>query len=238
VFRVKKSKIAYQIQPPGTSWGIVMVLSKRFKYFLIAGGMSFLFLASLHAESIDKRINHPIVDNIHERNADGSSLKADQVLITPDQFLDAVQRGSFEIVKIALVQGMDINVQNETAESALHLVKDVALAKYLIARGANVNLPDRQFGMTPLFFQEVAVARLLVAAGASVNAVSRKGNTPIIWYAYSNYLEGIKYLVSAGADINAVNHDGKTVLDVAEGFGGPEVIEYLRSVGAEKRYGK
>jgi len=129
-----------------------MVLSKRFKYFLIAGGMSFLFLASLHAESIDKRINHPIVDNIHERNADGSSLKADQVLITPDQFLDAVQRGSFEIVKIALVQGMDINVQNETAESALHLVKDVALAKYLIARGAKVNLPDRQFGMTPLFF--------------------------------------------------------------------------------------
>ena len=133
---------------------------------------------------------------------------------------------------------MDVNVQNETGESALHLVKDVALAKYLIERGANVNLPDRQFRMTPLFSQEAAVARLLVAAGADVNAVSHQGNTPIIWYAYSNYLEGIKYLVSAGADINAVNHDGKTVLDVAEDFSDPELVEYLHSVGAEKRHSK
>ena len=76
---------------------------------------------------------------------------------------------------------MDVNVQNETGESALHLLKDITLAKYLIARGANVNLPDGQSGMTPLFFQEVAVARLLIAAGANVNCLTHAadGSDPI-----------------------------------------------------------
>jgi uncharacterized protein len=80
--------------------------------------------------------------------------------------------------------------------------------------------------------------RLLVAAGANVNAQSDQGNTPIIWFAYSSYLEGIRYLVSVGAKIDAVNHDRKTVLDVAENFSSSGLIEYLCSIASTKRHKK
>ena len=206
---------------------IIMGLSKRFRLTLIAIGMVFLCSTSLHA--------HPPGDKAISGSASGFFEKGHRVSITPDQFLDAVRNGSLAIVKAALSQGMNINTQNDAGESALHLVRDIALAKYLIARGADVNLPDKEFGMTPIFFQELPITRLLVASGADVNARSHRGNTPMIWFAYSNYLEGVQYLVSAGADIHTVNHDGKTVWDVARHFGSPELIEYLRSIGAEKK---
>ncbi|MBN1547106.1 MAG: ankyrin repeat domain-containing protein [Syntrophaceae bacterium] len=176
----------------------------------------------------------PVVQKAHADNLSDSSIKTREAMVTTEQFLDAVRNGSFEEVKAALAQGIDINVQNEFGESALHLVKKASLAQYLIEHGAAVNLTESQYGMTPIFFQEVPIARLLVAAGANVNARSNKGNTPLIWFAYSNYLEGIKYLISVGADLQAANADGKTALDVAEGFAEPELVEYLRTHGAKK----
>ncbi|MFO7568238.1 MAG: ankyrin repeat domain-containing protein [Smithellaceae bacterium] len=165
----------------------------------------------------------------------GSKDRAHQDMITPDQFLAAARNGSLQKVKAALAQGIDINVQNEIGESALHLAKGTALVKFLITQGANVNLPDKQAGMTPLFFQDVPVARLLIAAGADVNARSHDGNTPLHWFAYSNYLEGVQYLVSVGADIHAVNKDGRTALDIARRFGNRVLVNYLRSIDVEKR---
>ncbi len=217
---------------------ITIMLSKILMICLITACIIFLCSASLQADNSNAEIIHLSGDKLLVDNASGLSSKVDKALITPDEFLDAVRSGDLEKVKTVLAQGIDINVHNEVGEFALHLVKDVTLAKYLISHGADVNLHDKQFGMTPLFFQEVPVAKLLVAAGANVNAQSDKGNTPMIWFAYSNYLEGIRYLVSVGADIQVVNHDGKTILDVAEDFGSPELVEYLHSIGATTRYKK
>jgi ankyrin repeat protein len=230
-----KSVTGSQIHISGLE-GTIMELSKLFRLILIAIGMVFLCSTSLCADHPDAGINHPSGDKAISGSASGFIEKGNKVSITPDQFLDAVRNGSLAVVKAALSQGMNINSQNEAGESALHLVGDIALAEYLIARGADVNLPDKEFGMTPIFFQEVPITRLLVATGADVNARSHQGNTPVIWFAYSNYLEGIRYLVSAGADIHAVNQDGKTVWDVASHFGSPELIEYLRSIGAQKKF--
>jgi ankyrin repeat protein len=184
-----------------------------------------LFSSPLSAQAADDSRSRP----------SGSKDRAHQEVITPDQFLAAARNGSIQKVQVALAQGIDINVQNEIGESALHLAKGTALVKFLIKHGANVNLPDKQAGMTPLFFQDVPAARLIIAAGADVNARSHDGNTPLHWFAYSNYLEGVQYLVSAGADIHAVNKDGKTALDVARRFGNRALVDYLRSIDVEKK---
>ena len=211
-----------------------MILYRIIGFVLLAAGIIFPVLSSAQAEDIDSRANNPAAPKVLGGSADASTLAAGSALITPGQFLEAVQNGSLDKVKDCLARGVDINVRNENGESALHLVRDAALAEFLISRGADVNLSDRQFGMTPLFVQEVPIARLLVEAGANLNARSRTGNTPIIWFAYSNYLEGIKYLLSVNADLHAMNNDGRTVLDVAEDFGSPELVRYLRAAGAKK----
>ena len=150
------------------------------------------------------------------------------------EFLDAVRDGDFKAVQAGLRAGVNVNVQNEFGESALHLVRDPRLASFLIENGADVHLREEESGMTPLFIQERPVADILVKAGADVNARSYKRNTPFLWYTYSGYRDGLEFLISAGADIQARNTDGQTALDIADAFGTKELIEFLEGAGVRR----
>ncbi len=150
------------------------------------------------------------------------------------RFLASARSGDFQTVREGLKSGVDVNVQNEFGESALHVVRDPQVARFLVENGADVNLREREFGMTPLFFQESPVAEILVRAGADINARSRKGNTPFLWYAYNGYLPGLQFLIESGADIQARNSDGQTALDIADVFGGHDLIEFLEAAGVKR----
>ena len=84
--------------------------------------------------------------------------------------------------------------------------------------------------MSPIYFKGGEALRVLVEAGADVHARSEKGNTPLIFHAYSNNIEGIKYFISKGADVHAVNEDGQTALDIAEAFHLPDLVKFLKSL--------
>lgn len=200
-------------------------------YTVCLAAAGFLLLVASLSPAQDKIVKSS-GETIPDLCADGAGPE----LTLSDEFLAAAQSGSLKKVKAALEDGIDVNAQNASGQSAPHLVADPATAAYLIERGADVHLQEKDFGMTPLFFQEVPIARLLVAAGADVNARSFNGNTPLIWFAYGNYLEGVQYLVSVGADTAALNRDGQTALDVAERFGNREVADYLLSLGLGRKH--
>ena len=103
-----------------------------------------------------------------------------------------------------------MNARTETGQTVLHFVQDPRLAKFLIENGADVNARDYDFEMTPIYFHKVAIAKLLHKAGADVNARAKKGITPLMWYTYSNYVDGLKFLIANGAQINIVNGEGST----------------------------
>ena len=170
---------------------------------------------------------------IYETHREGGSVPAipGPPLGARQQFLDAVRKGSLDNVKTWLAQGMDINARNESGEGALHVVRDPKVAVFLIQNGIDLEMRDDTLGMTPLFHHEIGIAKVLIDAGADVNARSHRGNTPLMWYAYSGYLEGIRYLAKRGADINARNYDGQTALDIAERFASQDVSNFLRSAG-------
>lgn len=150
-------------------------------------------------------------------------------------FLEAVQEGRLDEVREYLDGGVDVNTRNSLGEGALHLVRDTKIAALLIEGGADLEMRDAQTGMTPLFFQDGEIMRLLIKAGANVDARSDHGNTPLMWYAYSGYKEGITLLLHHGADIEARNADGQTALDIAERFADPEVSAFLLSAGAARK---
>jgi ankyrin repeat protein len=61
-------------------------------------------------------------------------------------------------------------------------------------------------------YKDVDLSKILVEAGPDIHLRSNKGNTPLIWYSYSGYLEGIQYLVSLGAVVNAKNQMVKPLI--------------------------
>jgi ankyrin repeat protein len=150
-----------------------------------------------------------------------------------NQLLMAAQENDTRKMKLALKNGADVNVRTESGQTVLHFVQDEQLAKLLIEKGANVNLKEYDFEMTPIFFHDVAIAKILYKAGADINIKAKKGITPLMWYGYNNYPDGVRFLIANGAHINLVNGEDSTALDIAIRFEYAELVEYLRSVGAK-----
>jgi len=148
------------------------------------------------------------------------------------KMFDALYADDLEVVQALLEKGIDINGKNKTGESLLHAAHDKAIVRMLISKGADVNAVDDD-NMTPIFTKDVDLSKILVEAGADINHRSNRGNTPLIFYSYSAYTEGIQYLVSLGASVNAINLDGKSAYDIAEHSGHFKLLEYLKSIGAK-----
>lgn len=164
-----------------------------------------------------------------------ASIKEDFVAMDTKRFFDSLYRNNIQNLKKILDKGsVDVNSQNDTGHTALHIAMDEAIIQLLISKGADVNARDAQ-GITPIFNKGVELTKTLVNAGADISLQSSKGNTALMWYAYSGYLDGIKYLVSQGADIRVKNKDNQTALDIAETFGHFKVVKYLESLRIKNR---
>ncbi|MDD3846907.1 MAG: ankyrin repeat domain-containing protein [Syntrophorhabdaceae bacterium] len=144
----------------------------------------------------------------------------------------ALYANNMETVRQQLEKGVNVNAKNDVGETPLHITQNKAIVKMLLLKGADVNSVDAN-NMTPIFNKEVEISKILVEAGADIHVKSKKGNTPLIWYSYSGYIEGIQYLVSIGASLNTTNSDGHTAYDIAETFGHRKLLAYLKSIGAK-----
>ena len=148
------------------------------------------------------------------------------------KFFNAVYRNNLDGVRRQLDNGVDVNAQNAVQQTALHVTQDPKMVRLLLSRGADVNARN-DMGLTPMFTKELPLTRMLVEAGADIHATSDKGNSIVMWYTYSGYLEGVKYFIGQGVDVNHVNEDGQSAYDIAEAFARFELLEYLKSVGAK-----
>ena len=159
-----------------------------------------------------------------------ASMKENFAALDTQMFFDSLYSNNIQNLKEILDKGnVDVNSQNDTGLTALHIAMDEQVIQLLISKGADVNARDTQ-GRTPIFYKGVPLLKILVNAGADINLQSNKGNTALIRFAYFGYFDGIKYLVSQGADIKVKNTDNHTALDIAEKFGHLKVVEYLESI--------
>lgn len=155
-------------------------------------------------------------------------------------FINAVQEGNAEAVKLFLDAGMspDAEEDGRTAliEAARRGHSDLALT--LIDAGADVNAKD-SYGVSALMFATITgseeVITKLLEKNADVNARDQDGRTALVEALTTENdlpVEMTKALIDAGADVNIAIYRGITPVMLAAD-GSTEILRMIIVAGAD-----
>ncbi len=150
-----------------------------------------------HPEIAESLLAKGIEPNIFEAAATGRVGRVRELLEKNPELVKAyspdgwsalhLNFGNFEIVKLTLDRGADIDAVSKNKFSATPLqgaaaMQNLELARLLIARGANVNCRGDE-GVSPLHEAagsgQIELAKLLLDHGAKLNAKDDHGKTPL-----------------------------------------------------------
>ena len=152
--------------------------------------------------------------------------------------IQAVQKGNFEIVKILVDNGADVNSSASSNTKALILAAEqgkLEIVKYLAENGADVNLRD-YYNTTALMmasFEYLEIVRYLIEQGADVNAKNNNEYTALSQATLTGRFEIVKCLVENGIDVNSKDYFKNTALISASENGRVKIVKYLVEHGAD-----
>ena len=147
----------------------------------------------------------------------------------------ASRTGHFNVLKILIGQGSQVDLKNKFKQTPLHLaVKKgyLEIVNYLVLNGADINLKDSE-GNTALAwackYGQTAIARQLVKLGAQTNIKNLENNHCIHWAASHGYIDIVALLLEHGAKINEKNIFDETPLICAIKNGHAHIAQLLGS---------
>lgn len=172
----------------------------------------------------------PDIEDIREANH-GKFARA----VKDSKFLQLVDQGEVEFVKMELSKGANVNERDKGNRSGLIIAAkagDIEMAKVLIAAGADVNLQD-SYGSTALMH---AVSRknkefidLLLANKVNVDIPDSFGKTPLMQAAGTGSNDIVEKLLAKGAKLTGKASNGWTLANFAEGH--DDTIKLLKKAG-------
>uniref|UniRef100_A0A4W4HED4 Ankyrin repeat domain 6b n=1 Tax=Electrophorus electricus TaxID=8005 RepID=A0A4W4HED4_ELEEL len=148
----------------------------------------------------------------------------------------AAYKGHMEVVRILLMAGCDLDIEDDGDQTALHRAAVVGhndVISALVQEGCALDRQDKD-GNTPL--HEVAwhgfsqCVKLLVKAGANVHAKNKAGNTALHLACQNGHAHGCKVLLLAGARPDSKNNAGDTCLHISARYNHVCVIHILLGV--------
>lgn len=174
------------------------------------------------------------------RQAARQDLEQKGILFTQEAFLERVNHGEVDIVKLFLVAGINPDERDRNGDTALMIAiatNSEVVAEALLNGGASVNARTKN-GSTALHLVALRgdeqIGQLLVKRKADVNAKTDIGETPLMIAALRGFPNMVKLLLGAGADVNAKDNRGETPLMHAVERNHTEVIELLKAAGAKE----
>lgn len=173
--------------------------------------------------------------------------------LNPTPLIVACKTGDFEIVKLLIDYGADINkLDNTSGESplmaALHGTKEnrFSLALFLIEQGADIrvtqtaNSPFQESLYvsdqdTPKTIEEgYQLFQLFMQNSVDMTVYVNRQNALTYSAQYRNY-NAVKYLIERGYfEVNAIDDGGSTALITAAKHGNTDIVELLMKLGANK----
>lgn len=164
--------------------------------------------------------------------------KGDPSILSP--LLIASKSGFIECVSILLAHGVDVNQQDGTGRSALHITawfEFPDIAELLLRYQAKISLPDLS-GHVPLhlacWFGQIKTCEILIKHHAPIDAQDSSGRTPLHFACQHNHLEIVKMLLQAGANVKLKNTNGKTPEAIAAANDRITLVELLQNYSKTK----
>uniref|UniRef100_A0A6C0ED74 Uncharacterized protein n=1 Tax=viral metagenome TaxID=1070528 RepID=A0A6C0ED74_9ZZZZ len=179
--------------------------------------------------------NTEIVKILLENGASSVINEADIGGLTP--LLYATKRKHFDIIKLLVEHGADVNIQNKEGFTPLInsiLYEDKKSVELLLKSGANVE--QKKGFLTPLniacIYGNMEIIELLLKNGADINTKNQYGVTPLIMSIGKKFINVVKLLIEKGANVNLSDEVGGTPLMYACGKNVFEIVELLVKNGA------
>jgi len=133
-------------------------------------------------------------------------------------FLRVAIEGDIDIVKLFLKYNVNINVQNDLGDTALHASiwqDNEDIFDILIKNGADINIRGMEEG-TPLMltssFCRTKMFNKLIENGAKINLSDNDGMTALHWACFKGCEYSVRKLISLGSDVNSIDKKGRTPL--------------------------
>jgi ankyrin repeat protein len=156
----------------------------------------------------------------------------------------AAYRNHLEIVDLLIAAGADVNMKDNTLQSAYLISTSdgfTELLKKTLEAGADVHCTDSYNGTGLIRAADrghVEIIRELLRTDIRVNHINRIGWTAlleaiILGDGGKRHTEVVRLLVDAGADVNLPDKDGISPLAHAKSRNFTSIIKILESTGAE-----
>ena len=174
--------------------------------------------------------NHQVPKYFYSKSIDTKKL-----------FLYCCKKGFFEIIKLFVEKGFEINYINHLGYNALHYCCKngfYEISEYLINKGIEINIQDNnEYFKTPLHIScergYFELVKLLIKNGANINIKDKINRNCLNYACYSGDLNIIQYLILNNCEINLQDSiDGKTPLFISLDLYNIEISKFLIENGA------
>jgi len=159
----------------------------------------------------------------------------------------ASKKKVFDVVKLLIEKGANIDHQNKDGDTALLLSiensqdgdndinGDNDMINFLLENNANIHIKNNNkydallMGIRTV--NNTDVVKTIIKKGANINAQDEKGNTPLMLAINFESAYMVELLIEEGANVNLANNEGMTPLEIAStnSFLHPNIVRDLIS---------
>lgn len=154
-------------------------------------------------------------------------------------FHAAAIHNSFDLAKILIGKGADINIPNRWGYTPIYRCRSIEMCRYMVENGADIN-HICSVGGTPLtmncFNGEIELVRFMVEDLKVPIEGEKTGTlmmTPLISAADWGHQNIVEYLIKMGANVNEYDTEGLPPLWYALKINHTEMAKYLILTGAD-----
>ena len=171
--------------------------------------IAFLVLCTLFncAAHFDRYIETQDAADAQKAIFQGANVNERDVRYGRTPLMWAAAYGDGDIVRLLIEKGADVNVRDNTGETAL--------------------LEAVKYGKKAVMFDEINIVELLIANRADINARDNEGKTALIEAVRNAPIQTIKLLIEKGADVNLKAKNGFTAFVNASMHGKIEMADLL-----------